>query len=109
MTLNFDPVVARRAIAGLPELAAQEDLTPPQFAQMYVPVQHLKALQLDSTVVVGMRGAGKSWWTAVLASDTHRDFVSSQLHGSSLGRVTARVGFGLSDTETDFPTPETLA
>lgn len=55
-----------------------------------------------------MRGAGKSWWTAVLASDTHRGFVSEQLHGSSLARVTVRVGFGLDDTEAEFPRPETL-
>ena len=108
MTLAFDPLAARQALADLPELAAQENLTPPELARVYVPAQHLKALHLDASVVVGMRGAGKSWWTAVLASDTHRGFVSEQLRGSSLARVTARVGFGLDDTEADFPTPETL-
>lgn len=108
MALQFDPVQAREAIAALPELAAQENLTPPDFARLYVPAQHFKALHLDATVVVGMRGAGKSWWTAVLASDRHREFVSAQVDGSSLSRVTARVGFGLDDTETDFPRPEAL-
>ena len=102
-------MLARRAFAALPELAAQENLTPPALQRVYVPQQHFKALHLDASVVVGMRGAGKSWWTAVLASDVHRDFVSQQLHGSSLGKVTARVGFGLDDTETDFPRPEALA
>lgn len=108
MTLAFNPVAARQALAQLPELAAQENLTPPELARVYVPARHAKALHLDASVVVGMRGAGKSWWTAVLASETHRKFVSGQLHGSSLARVTARVGFGLDDTEADFPTPETL-
>ncbi len=108
MTLAFDPLAARQALADLPELAAQENLTPPELARVYVPAQHLKALHLDASVVVGMRGAGKSWWTAVLASDTHRGFVSGQLRGSSLARVTARVGFGLDDSDAEFPRPETL-
>jgi len=108
MTLVFDQRLARQALADLPELAAQEDLSPPALARVYVPAQHAKALHLDASVVVGMRGAGKSWWTAVLASDTTRNFVSPWLHGSSLDRVTARVGFGLDETERDFPRPETL-
>lgn len=108
MTLAFNPLAARHSLARLPELAAQESLTPPEQAVVYVPAQHAKALHLDASVVVGMRGAGKSWWTAVLASDAHRGFVSGQLHGSSLARVKARVGFGLDDTEAEFPRPETL-
>lgn len=108
MILAFDPNAARRALARLPDLAAQESLKPPELTQIYVPARHAKALHLDASVVVGMRGAGKSWWTAVLASDAHRAFVSGQLQGSSMARVTARVGFGLDDTGDNFPTPETL-
>lgn len=108
MTLAFDSHAARRALARLPDLAAQESLNPPELTHVYVPARHAKALHLDASVVVGMRGAGKSWWTAVLASDTHRAFVSEQLQGSSMARVKARVGFGLEYTEDNFPTPETL-
>ncbi|MBI4863363.1 MAG: hypothetical protein HY815_24320 [Candidatus Riflebacteria bacterium] len=108
MTLVFDRVAARQALAQLPDLAAQESLTLPERVRIYVPPQHAKALHLDASVVVGMRGAGKSWWTAVLASDSHRSLVSERLERSSLDRVTARVGFGLDDTEVDFPRPETL-
>lgn len=109
MKLAFEARAARQALAQLPELAAQESLAAPVLTPVYVPSQHAKALHLDASVVVGMRGAGKSWWTAVLASDAHRAFVSEQLQGSSLAHVTARVGFGLDDRGTDFPTPETLA
>lgn len=108
MTIDVDPHAARRALTRLPEIAAQENLEPPELARVYVPAQHVKALHLDASVVVGMRGAGKSLWTAVLANDEHKRFVSDQLPGSSLERVTARVGFGLDDTETAFPTPDTL-
>lgn len=108
MTLVFDAHAARQALAGLPELAAQENLTPPELVRVYVPAQHAKALHLDASVVVGMRGAGKSWWTAVLASTAHREFVYGQIPGSSLARVTAQVGFGLDESEAEFPRPDTL-
>jgi len=108
MTLAFESRAARQALANLPQLQAQESLDPPALARVYVPALHVKALSLDNSIVVGMRGAGKSWWTAVLASDPHREFVSAQLPSSSLGRVRACVGFGLDDTETSFPRPDTL-
>jgi len=108
MELAFDWRAARAALAQLPELAAQESLQPPELSGVYVPAHHAKALLLDSSVVVGMRGAGKSWWTAVLASPKHREFVSGQLQGSGLSRVTAVVGFGLDETEQDFPRAATL-
>jgi hypothetical protein len=108
MAIAFDSRAARAALAHLPELAAQESLHPPDLTGVYVPAHHAKALHLDASVVVGMRGAGKSWWTAVLASPKHREFVSGQLQGSALSRVTAGVGFGLDDTETDFPRAGTL-
>jgi hypothetical protein len=110
--VKFDPRAARAALVQLPELAAQESLVAPAFARVFVPTQHIKALHLDASVVVGMRGAGKSWWTAVLASDAHRQFIARQLQGSSLGsslgKVVARVGFGLDETDREFPRAETL-
>ncbi|MEK7704495.1 MAG: hypothetical protein AAB426_06005 [Myxococcota bacterium] len=109
MTPVFDPRAARKALASIPVLAAHETLDPPQLNRVYVPERHAKALHLDASVVVGMRGAGKSWWTAVLASDEHRRFVADQIQGSALGGVVARVGFGLDDTQAEFPNPETLA
>mgnify|MGYP005849569949 CR=1 FL=1 len=93
----------------MPELQAQESLQPPELARLYVPQQHRKALSLDASVVVGMRGAGKSLWTAVLASEPHRAFVSEQIGNSLVGKILACVGFGLDETETHFPRPETLA
>jgi hypothetical protein len=108
MEIEFDAQASRTALAQLPELATQESLQPPDLSKVYVPAHHAKALHLDASVVVGMRGAGKSWWTAVLASPKHREFVSSQLQGSALSRVTAEVGFGLDETETDFPRAGTL-
>lgn len=108
MTIAFDAHTARAALARLPLLATQETLRPPDLQGVYVPAHHVKALNLDASVVVGMRGAGKSWWTAVLASPSHREFVSEQLRGSTLSRITAKVGFGLDESESNFPRAEAL-
>jgi hypothetical protein len=109
MSSRFDPKAARAALAALPDVAAQETLQPPSIAQVFVPKQHPKALSIDSSVVVGMRGAGKSFWTAVLATDAHRRFVAKLVGQPLLGDVKTRVGFGLDDTNTQFPGAEVIA
>jgi hypothetical protein len=108
VTIKFDAGVARKALGQLPELAAQESLNAPEISTLFVPEQHRKALQLDTSIVMGMRGAGKSLWTAVLASPAHLRFVASQLKDSALERVTAKVGFGLDDTNEAFPSSDKL-
>jgi len=55
-----------------------------------------------------MRGAGKSLWTAVLANEECRQFVAQQLASASLENTVVRVGFGLDDSQRDFPNPEGL-
>ncbi|XXT21024.1 hypothetical protein WME94_05570 [Sorangium sp. So ce429] len=105
----FSPVPTREALARLPDIAAQEDLTPPPLTRIYVPLGHQRALSLDATLVVGMRGAGKSLWTAVLQSDEHRSFVAAFASVKALERTVVRVGFGLDESNTRFPNAATLA
>lgn len=105
----FSASLAREALTRLPEVAAQESLDPPPLATVYVPAGHQRALSLDSGIVVGMRGAGKSLWTAVLSSDRHRNFVASLAGNSALQKSTVRVGFGLDDTNAHFPNAQALA
>jgi hypothetical protein len=106
---ELDLVAARKALRELPEVAAQETLQPPSLTQVFVPLQHPKALSLDSSIVVGMRGAGKSFWTAVLASDLHRHFVSELAGQPMLAKVKTRVGFGLDEANAQFPNAEVIA
>lgn len=98
----------RRALMHLPDIAAQETLDPPPLSSVYVPQGHQQALSLDSTIVVGMRGAGKSLWTAVLAADPHRRFVASVIKSPGLQNALVRVGFGLDDSNRWFPSAEVL-
>lgn len=99
----------RDALARLPVVAAQEDLNAPPLSNVYVPLGHQKALGLDASLVVGMRGAGKSFWTAVLFSEKHKTFVAEVANSPGLRRSAVRVGFGLDETNTHFPSSGVLA
>lgn len=109
--MNLDPVAVRAALARLPIVAAHESLTPPPGADIYVPHLHVRALQPDATVVVGARGAGKSFWTAVLANKVSREVAASlapQGRLAYLDTIDVRVGFGLDETNEHFPSADTL-
>lgn len=109
MNEPFSPVPMREALERLPNIAAQEDLDPPPLTRIYVPLGHQRALSLDSSLVIGMRGAGKSLWTAVLQSQRHRDFVADLASLSALKSTEVRVGFGLDESNKRFPNAATLA
>jgi hypothetical protein len=108
MTAPLDPIAIRSVLSQLPNVAAQESLEPPPLKHIYVPMGHHKALSLDASIVVGMRGAGKSLWTAVLSSPDHRAFVASLIQSPALQHVDVRVGFGLDDSNEHFPSEAVL-
>lgn len=105
---NFDPIVFRQALIDLPLTKAKEDLEPPKLTEIYIPVQHNKALLPEVSIVVGMRGAGKSFWTAVLANDNTRELVSEVAGIPRGSNLFVKVGFGLSLDNEDFPTDKRI-
>ncbi len=98
----------RESLCNLPDVSAQEDLTPLQPEELYVPDSHTKALSLDSTVVVGMRGAGKSVWTAALFDDATRQHLVGAGAPTSLEDAHVRVGFSNDPHHGQHPDSETL-
>jgi len=108
MTLSFDPITIRQALIDLPTTSAWENLVPPKPSEIYIPERHTKALQPEVSIVVGMRGAGKSFWTAVLAHDKTREIVSDVAKIQQLSKLIVRVGFGLSQDNEDFPTDKRI-
>ena len=54
------------------------------WSDVFVPASHLQALNPDRMVVEGMRGAGKSFWTGVLANPALLKALSSQPLGTDL-------------------------
>ena len=76
----------------------------------YVPPSHARALDPEATLVEGIRGSGKSFWCAQLASDNHRKFVQAafpEVRFDSKLKVARGFGTGLKPTEA--PSADVLA
>jgi len=69
----------RRALQTLPSSPAETTVEPPMLKTLYVPQHHARALDPDSPLVTGMRGAGKSFWCAALTSADHRRLLAHRL------------------------------
>ncbi|WP_265653347.1 hypothetical protein [Verminephrobacter aporrectodeae] len=72
---------------------------------LYIPLSHLRALRMDTSVVVGGRGVGKSFWTAVLQSSTLRGLIGSP----ELDGVEVRVGFAGRQDIGHYPNADVFA
>jgi hypothetical protein len=68
---------------------------------VYVPPAHTKALRLESNLVVGARGVGKSFWTAALRSAALRALLGQEVR--ELERTTVRIGFAVTPDIDAFP------
>jgi hypothetical protein len=101
--LQFDAVKFRQALMELPETQAKENLAPPKLTEIHVPPMHSKALSPEYSIVVGMRGAGKSFWTAVLNDEKTHKFVADAANILGIANMLVRVGFGLDLSDKDFP------
>jgi hypothetical protein len=59
----------------------QSENKPSQSADIFFPAAHVRALALDRPLVIGMRGAGKSFWSEVLTDDNLRPTVKQFVKG----------------------------
>lgn len=98
---------ARRAIAALPEDTSHGE--PPEPAHVYLPRSHLKALEPNSQLVTGMRGAGKTFWWAALQQPAVRRLIERSGEQSVLRRDTkVWTGFGQTPAPDDYPGKDVL-
>lgn len=99
---------------GIKEAAAvlaqdQATSTRPE-AFTYVPPTHAKALEVDATMVEGIRGAGKSFWFSLLASPKHLSFVRNSFPEARLPKgVKVVQGFGMGLSIAQAPDSATLS
>lgn len=106
-----DPLELRLALReSLPAVdqAGVGDTRSPAFT--FVPPSHAKALDIESSVVEGIRGAGKSFWWAHLASAEHRRYIAAAFPDIRLGSAFEAVqAFGAQSVSTGAPSPDVLA
>ena len=97
----------KEAAASLDQAQSSPDASP---VFTYVPPSHARALELDATLVEGIRGAGKTFWCAQLASTEHREFVQAAFPEARLpAKLRIARGFGIGLTREEAPSPDVLA
>ena len=99
MTLDVNRL-RRDLAAALPAYVAQEgeELSA---AQLYMPWSHTRALRLESALVIGARGVGKSVWSQALQDPD----LTEELFPYPL-RVSP--GFGVALRPDSYPDPDTF-
>ena len=104
---GIDRDMARQAFANLPEGTSWGER--PALKQVYLPSSHAKALDMNSQLVTGMRGAGKTFWWSALQECSVRQLVDQAGVSSALNEGTeVRIGFGLKPAIDEYPSKDVL-
>lgn len=98
--MNDVDEIREAIIAAIPFETSNYGQSPPP-GGLYLPRAHAKALKLDSNLVVGSRGVGKSFWTAAL--DTHNLRTMLGVSVRELEHTLVRVGFAVKENIADYP------
>ena len=110
MTSTVNTIGVRRvrdALAGLPEGTSHGETPAPE--HVYLPRSHLKAMDPNTLLVTGMRGAGKTFWWGALQNSKVRHLVGQSTKRPMLGENTeVRTGFGIRPSRDDYPSKDVL-
>ena len=102
----IDVNMVREALADLPDETSYGELPKPEY--VYLPRSHVNAVDPNTLLVTGMRGAGKTFWWSALQNSAVRQLVGQSTRKPSLGEGTkARTGFGIPSRD-DYPSKDTL-
>ena len=102
--IAFSPLLARTSLRNLPAIDAQAGTSKATASNIVFPPEHLKALHPDRTLVVGMRGAGKTYWCNALLDTKMRELLGVVLPDMRLGQFThCSPGFGIDPLPAYYP------
>ena len=106
---RFPGEIRNLIVEALPEETSRFGEAP-ELRYTYVPAGHARALHPDTMLVVGMRGAGKTFWWAALQEPGHRRLVAAWLPRTNISENTrVSLGYGERPAPGDYPGKETLA
>jgi len=103
MTQEEISAIRQAIIDALPNDTSLHGKTPEQ-REVYTPSAHIKALRLESSIVIGIRGVGKTFWSAALRSDAIRKMLGGSVPDLSLVKV--YTGFGENPNLLAYPDDE---
>ena len=102
----IDMKTVREALADLPDETSYGESPKPEY--VYLPRSHVNAVDPNTLLVTGMRGAGKTFWWSALQNSAVRQLAGQSTRKPNLGRVNeARTGFGVPPLD-DYPSRDVL-
>jgi hypothetical protein len=102
-----DAIALRRGILSINPDVSHRATEPPAPSEIYAPPHHIAALNPDNSLVVGIRGVGKSFWAGALGDATARQVTADAFPDLALDQYIVAFGFtGFEGSEA--PSPETL-
>lgn len=105
----FDHEAIREGLRALPASASQHAGQAPLPEEIFFPNSHANALDVDRTIVVGNRGAGKSFWAHSLVEAATRALIADVYKKLSIKNDEAVFGFRGADADEIAPSKELLA
>lgn len=114
MTTTDTPATLRGVLANLPDGSSHGNRPEPE--EVYLPPSHHRALAPNASVVVGMRGAGKTfWWSALQVASVRRMLATRRRpvlfpENAALGTDTEiAIGFGVAPQPQSYPGKDLLS
>lgn len=95
-TIDFTNL--RRLLIDLPTDHDSDGEHRPTVGDVFAPEQHASALAPSTLIVVGARGAGKSFWAGVLGQSDTRQLAAEVYPRLGLDRLTVQFGYNGFDT-----------
>ena len=107
MLVDFEAI--REGLRAFPASASQHAAQAPKPEEIFFPQSHANALDPERTIVVGNRGAGKSFWAHSLVESDTRALIASVYKKISIENDEAVFGFRGADADEIAPSKELLA
>ncbi|MCZ2526993.1 hypothetical protein [Streptomyces sp. HB2AG] len=98
----------RELLSTALEDAAHADTRAPNASNLFMPDSHRAALYVDTTVVPGGRGVGKTFWYRSLLDEKLRELAAAEYRINRLRRLTVSPGYGLALKSESYPGPQVL-
>lgn len=105
MSLKTANAIIRRELASLNPGASHQAIIAPDPAVIFAPATHANALDPDRVLVIGNRGVGKTFWSAVLVHPETRAKVAKTFPRLRLQKLDAVLGFHEDAGKDDGPAP----
>lgn len=104
---NIEIQTVRRSLANLPEGTSHGELPP--LKSVYLPRSHTKAIDPNTVLVTGMRGAGKTfWWSALQKSEVRRFLGKFDRRTKIDDGTEVLTGFGVRPEPGNYPSKDVL-